>query len=1300
MEKPLHPYRGYYYGSDLRIKFIIRLFFLLIIFSLTFLVCIQKATAQTLPSGFSQVMVANGISNPTAMAFAPDGRIFVAQQSGQLRVIKNGTLLSQPFISLSVNSSGERGLLGIAFDPNFNSNNYIYLYYTLSSAANNRISRFTANGDVAVSGSEQVILNLSPLSSATNHNGGHMQFGPDGKLYVGIGDNGEAVYAQTFDSYHGKILRINPDGSVPPGNPFTSGSAQQQRVWSYGVRNPFTIAFQPGTGKLFVNDVGGNTWEEINDATAGGKNFGWPYSEGGGSSYSNPLYAYGHGSSGGTGCAITGGTFFNPSSTNYPSTYTGRYFYIDFCSNWIDMLTLSGGSATRSNFASNIAGSPVSLITGTDGNLYFLSRDNSAVYKITYAGSSAPVITNQPQSVTVAQGNTATFYVSVTGSTPLSYQWRKNGANISGASSSSYSISSVTTASAGTYSVVVSNASGSVTSNNATLTVTSPNQAPSASITTPAAGTTYAGGNTISFSGTATDPENGNLATSAYNWYVLFYHGTHNHPGPSVTKNGTGGSFNIPTTGETATDVFYRLYLVVTDPQGATDTVYRDIMPRTSTITLNTNPQGLDITLDGQPFKAPLTVTSVEGVIRSIGTTSPQSLNGSTYNYSNWAHGGSQTQTISTPVNNTSYTANFAVSALPAITSQPQSITVAPGSSATFSVTASGAAPLSYQWKKNGTNISGATSSSYTIASVTTASAGNFSVAVSNSSGTVTSNNATLTVTSSGGGTSYNIFQPTGVPNSPRSNDGQGIALGVKFRSTQNGFINGVRYYKGAGTTGTHIGQLWSSTGTMLAQATFTNETASGWQQALFSNPVAITAGVTYVASYHSPSGDFAATSSYFTQATINGPLRGLADGEDGVNGLYKYSATPVFPNNGYQSSNYWADVIFTTSSGGDATAPTVSSVTPLNGSTGIVVNTTVTATFSEAVNSSTVTGTTVQLKNAAGTIIPSSVTTSSNKITLTPASALANSTSYTATIKAGTSGVKDLAGNALANDYTWSFVTVAAGGSGSSTTTIFQPSAVPANPTNNDGQGIELGVRFRSTQNGYITGLRYYKGPGTTGTHIGHLWTNTGGLLATATFTNETTSGWQQALFSSPVAITAGVTYVASQFSPSGHYASTVNYFTQAVVNGPLRGLADGEDGINGLYKYSSSSAFPTFGHKSSNYWIDVVFSTGSASRGTATSSQVTGNVEQVADPLLKELVVSISPNPTTSHFNLVIGGDINAPVSVRVLDAYGKVVEKYERTVSGQTLRVGQQLNAGIYFAEVIQGSQRKIVKIVKAN
>ena len=703
--------------------------------------------AQSLPGGFTQVQVAGGISNPTVMAFAPDGRIFVGQQNGQLRVIKDGSLLPQPFLSLSVSSSGERGLLGIAFDPDFNSNRYIYVYYTVSSGAHNRISRFTANGDLVVSGSEQVILNLDPLSDATNHNGGTMMFGPDGKLYVGVGENANAINAQRTDTYHGKLLRLNSDGSVPPQNPFSSGGAQQQRIWAYGLRNPFTIAFQPGTGRLFVNDVGASEAEEINDATSGGKNFGWPQQEGyGDNSFSNPLYVYDHGS----GCAITGGTFFNPSSTNYPSTYIGKYFFLDFCGNWIDVLTLNGGSASRSGFASSIAGSPLSLTTGRDGNLYFLSRDNNAVYKIVYAGGgSAPIITGQPKNITVTQGDNAVFSVTATGTAPLSYQWRKNGVNISGATAPSYTMSNTTTANAGTYSVVVSNALGSVTSNNATLIITTPNQPPVATITTPVAGSTYAGGSMISFSGTATDLENGALPSSSYIWYVMFHHDTHTHPGPATSTTGSGGSFAIPNAGETATNVFYRLYLVVTDQQGAKDTTYRDILPRTSAITINTNPQGLTVTLDGQPFTAPLTVNSVEGIIRSIGTTASQILNSVRYNFSSWSNGGAQTQTFATPVNNISFTATFIPAPIaPTISTQPQNLVLPTGSSATFRVIAGGTAPLTYQWRKNGVNITGATGTIYTISSIAAADAGTYSVVVSNEAGSATSNSATLTVAS------------------------------------------------------------------------------------------------------------------------------------------------------------------------------------------------------------------------------------------------------------------------------------------------------------------------------------------------------------------------------------------------------------------------------------------------------------------------------------------------------------------------------------------------------------------------
>ena len=162
-----------------------------------------------------------------------------------------------------------------------------------------------------------------------------------------------------------------------------------------------------------------------------------------------------------------------------------------------------------------------------------------------------------------------------------------------------------------------------------------------------------------------------------------------------------------------------------------------------------------------------------------------------------------------------------------------------------------------------------------------------------------------------------NIFQPTSLPSKPLDNDHQAIEVGVKFKATENGFISGIRYYKGTGTTGSHIGNLWSSAGISLSTATFTNETESGWQEVLFSSPVAITAGVTYVASCFSPSGDYASTPSYFKQAVVNGPLRGLADGEDGSNGLFSYSPTSVFPTNEFKSINYWVDVVFTRTNGG-----------------------------------------------------------------------------------------------------------------------------------------------------------------------------------------------------------------------------------------------------------------------------------------------------------------------------------------------------------------------------------------------
>lgn len=337
--------------------------------------------AAVLPVGFVETRIATGISSPTAMEFAPDGRLFVCQQAGRLRVIKNQTLLGTDFVTLSVNSSGERGLLGIAFDPNFAVNQYVYVYYTVSTPIHNRVSRFTANGDVAVPGSEVVILELENLS-ATNHNGGAIHFGPDGKLYVAVGENAVSSNSQVLTNRLGKMLRIDSDGTIPTDNPFyLTATGVNRSIWALGLRNPFTFGFDPTSGRMFINDVGAGTWEEINDGIAG-SNYGWPGYEGPTAPppFRNPLYGYQHSTGTPTGCAIVGGAFYNSATGHYPADFAGDYFYADLCGGWVWRYDNAAGTATE--FITGIS-SPVDLKIGPqDGDLYYLAIGSGRVFRV------------------------------------------------------------------------------------------------------------------------------------------------------------------------------------------------------------------------------------------------------------------------------------------------------------------------------------------------------------------------------------------------------------------------------------------------------------------------------------------------------------------------------------------------------------------------------------------------------------------------------------------------------------------------------------------------------------------------------------------------------------------------------------------------------------------------------------------------------------------------------------------------------------------------------------------------------
>jgi glucose/arabinose dehydrogenase len=340
--------------------------------------------SRSAPAGFTRSNLVTGLSAATAFAQAPDGRIFVAQQGGQLRIVQNGTLLPTPFMTLTVDDDGERGLIGVTLHPQFATNRWVYVYYTTpENGVHNRISRFTANPsspNIVSVGSELRIADLPGLSGATNHNGGAMHFGSDGKLYVAVGDNANSAKAPDLNDPFGKMLRFNEDGTIPTDNPhYQAPATLVDAIWASGLRNPFTFAVRPSDGRMHINDVGQGTWEEIN-VGAPGADYGWPSTEGPTSAagITGPLFAYDHdgGSASGpggffSGCAITGGTFYGASGA-FPAPYRNSYYFGDFCTLFVGRLDLANGNAAY-QFGS-LQDAPVDMLVGTDGALHVLTR--------------------------------------------------------------------------------------------------------------------------------------------------------------------------------------------------------------------------------------------------------------------------------------------------------------------------------------------------------------------------------------------------------------------------------------------------------------------------------------------------------------------------------------------------------------------------------------------------------------------------------------------------------------------------------------------------------------------------------------------------------------------------------------------------------------------------------------------------------------------------------------------------------------------------------------------------------------
>jgi hypothetical protein len=536
-------------------------------------------------------------------------------------------------------------------------------------------------------------------------------------------------------------------------------------------------------------------------------------------------------------------------------------------------------------------------------------------------------------------------------------------------------------------------------------------------------------------------------------------------------------------------------------------------------------------------------------------------------------------------------------------------------------------------------------------------------------------------------GRSVNVVGPISfwgnstVPAIPAQDDSNAVELGMKFTSDVSGYITGIRFYKGAGNVGTHVGHLWAADGTLLATVTFGAETTTGWQQADFPSPVASSANTTYVISYFAPVGHYSINGGFFnTTGVVSGSLSAPSSPASGGNGVYVYGGG--FPANTFNATNYWVDPIFDVAPV-DTLPPTVSVVSPADAATGIAINLPVTVTFSESMDPATLTSASIELRGPGGVLVPATVTynVATRVATLTPSSALTNSAVYTLRVHGGAAAptVRDDAGNAMAADFTASFTTAAALGAGPFS--FWDNTAVPLTPAANDSNAVELGVKFRADTDGFVTGLEFYKGAGNTGTHVGHLWSSTGQLLATGTFINETATGWQTLQFTSPVSITGNTTYVASYYAPVGRYAVSGGYFTAGFDSGPLHIPSSAASGGNGVYLYGSGGGFPVNTFNATNYWVDVVFSGAVAD---TTAPTVVGKT-----PAAGQAGVATSGNVTATFDERVQASTI----SFVLKDAGGNVIPSgvtYNDTTRTVTLDPTADLNSLSTYTLTLGGAK----------